>query len=111
MRMRDNRLDVAKGVLIVLVVLGHLLEEVSGEWEDGLVRLVLTVIYAFHMPAFVFLAGLTAKSTRLLERLLTFVMLLGVFQYLYFVAKECGREIPSNGRGRPPIGSSGSSSA
>lgn len=87
MRMRDNRLDVAKGVLIVLVVLGHLLEEVSGEWEDGLVRLVLTVIYAFHMPAFVFLAGLTAKSTRLLERLLTFVMLLGVFQCLYFVAK------------------------
>lgn len=88
MRVRDNRLDFAKGVLIVLVVLGHLLEEVSGGWEDGFVRLVLTVIYAFHMPAFVFLAGVTAKSTRMLERLLTFVILLGAFQCLYFVAKR-----------------------
>lgn len=85
--MRDNRLDVAKGVLIVLVVFGHLLEGLDGEWEDGFVRLTLTCIYAFHMPAFVFLAGVTAKSKRLLERLLTFVVLLVSFQCLYYLAK------------------------
>ncbi|WP_198394238.1 acyltransferase family protein [Brevibacterium yomogidense] len=85
--MRDNRLDGAKGVLIVLVVLGHLLEGLDGEWEDGLVRLTLTCIYAFHMPAFVFLAGVTAKSKRLLERLLTFAVLLVTFQCLYYLAE------------------------
>lgn len=36
----------------------------------------MTLIYAFHMPAFVFLAGITAKSNRLAERVLTFLVLL-----------------------------------
>lgn len=85
--MRDNRLDAAKGVLIVLIVLGHLLEAVDGDWGDGLVRLILTAVYAFHLPAFVFLAGITAKSNRLLERVLTFAVLLVAFQCLYSLAK------------------------
>ncbi len=86
MRVRDRRLDVAKGVLISLVVFGHLLPRVG--LDDGLTTLAYTVIYAFHMPAFIFLAGITAKSTRLLERLLTFVILLAAFQSLYYVAEK-----------------------
>ncbi|MGO2780447.1 acyltransferase family protein [Glutamicibacter arilaitensis] len=54
-----HRLDVAKGALIILVVLGHLLEANAG-WEARTTRLPLTAIYMFHMPAFVFLAGITA---------------------------------------------------
>lgn len=80
---RDNRLDVAKGVLIILVVFGHLLTRVG--LSDGLTDLAYTVIYAFHMPAFIFLAGITAKSTRLIERIATFVILLATFQTLYYV--------------------------
>ena len=91
MRVRDRRLDVAKGVLISLVVFGHLLPRVG--LDDGLTTLAYTVIYAFHMPAFIFLAGITAKSTRLLERLLTFVILLGGIRELTALAVEDGREV------------------
>lgn len=84
--LRDNRLDVAKGVLIILVVFGHLLTRVGV--SDGLTDLAYTVIYAFHMPAFIFLAGITAKSTRLVERITTFVILLAAFQTLYYVTES-----------------------
>src|SRR5690625_2304509 len=86
MRVRDSRLDVAKGVLIILVVYGHLLARVG--LDDGLTDLVYTVIYAFHMPAFIFLAGITAKSTRLVERIATFVILLATFQALYYAVER-----------------------
>jgi len=36
----------------------------------------------FHMPAFVFLAGITAKSTQLPRRIGVFLVLLVVFQTL-----------------------------
>lgn len=80
-----HRLDVAKGALIILVVLGHLLEATAG-WEARTTRLPLTAIYMFHMPAFVFLAGITAKSTQLPRRIGVFLVLLVVFQTLYFFA-------------------------
>lgn len=83
-RVRDYRLDRAKGVLIFLVVLGHMCEAVSPRWEADSVRLLLTVIYAFHMPAFVFLAGITASTTKAVPRALTMAVYLVVFQVLYF---------------------------
>lgn len=86
--MRDKRLDAAKGVLIVLVVFGHFLEAVDSQWEKDSLRLFLTVIYAFHMPAFVFLAGITASSRRLLQRVLYLVALLAMFHCIYFVARS-----------------------
>ena len=72
---RDHRLDRAKGILIFTVVLGHLLARTS-PWDDDVLRAPMYLIYSFHMPAFVFLAGITAKSTRLPERVLTFLVLL-----------------------------------
>lgn len=84
---RDHRLDNAKGVLIFLVVTGHLCETITGDWAVDSFRLVLTAIYAFHMPAFVFLAGTTAKTSRLGERVLTFAIYLLIFQPLYFLAR------------------------
>lgn len=83
MQKRDDRLDRAKGLLIFLVVLGHFLEGISG-WDMGYSRGALTVIYSFHMPAFVLLAGMTAKSSRLSERVLTFVVLALTAQPVYF---------------------------
>jgi fucose 4-O-acetylase-like acetyltransferase len=81
-------LDAAKGVLITLVVFGHFLEAVDSEWEKDSLRLFLTVIYAFHMPAFVFLAGITASSRRLLQRVLYLAVLLAIFHCIYFVARS-----------------------
>ena len=42
-------------------------------------------IYMFHMPAFVFLAGITAKSNRLAERVLTYFVLLATVLPLMWV--------------------------
>ncbi len=81
---RDLRLDTAKGLLIFAVVLGHFLEEI-GSWKADGTRLALTGIYMFHMPAFVFLAGVTAKTSRLGQRIGTFAVILVAFQALYFV--------------------------
>ena len=80
--MRDSKLDNAKGVLIFLVVFGHLLESVGG-WGDPILSLFLTGIYMFHMPAFIFLAGLTSKTEGLGQRLAILVILLVAFQMLY----------------------------
>jgi fucose 4-O-acetylase-like acetyltransferase len=66
-----------------MVVLGHLLEAVS-YWDSGTLRFVETAIYSFHMPAFVFLAGITAKSDRLTQRVLVFLVLLLTSLPLYY---------------------------
>lgn len=72
---RDYRIDRAKGILIFLVVLGHLLARTS-PWESPVLGAPMYFIYMFHMPAFVFLAGITAKSNKLAERVLTYFVLL-----------------------------------
>ena len=83
MTTRDTRLDSAKGILITLVVLGHFLEA-TNYWDDSLIRYLLTAIYAFHMPAFVFLAGITSKPDNVGKRIAVLVSLLVIFQCLYF---------------------------
>jgi fucose 4-O-acetylase-like acetyltransferase len=72
---RDYRIDRAKGILIFLVVLGHLLARTS-PWDSSVLGGPMYFIYMFHMPAFVFLAGITAKSNRLAERVLNYFVLL-----------------------------------
>lgn len=52
---RNATIDVAKGLGILLVVLGH---NALARDEDGL---LFRGIYAFHVPLFFFLAGLTFK--------------------------------------------------
>jgi len=60
LRQRDPYLDNAKGILIILVVVGHLLEGVSLGSADALYKW----IYLFHMPAFVFISGYLSRSFR-----------------------------------------------
>lgn len=67
----------------MLVVLGHVMAALS-PWEEGTLRAVQTMIYSFHMPAFVFLAGVTAKSTRLADRVGVLVVLLATALPLYY---------------------------
>lgn len=58
---RIGWLDVARGLGILLVVLGHalggLIDSPLGDGQDGLRRLFF-VIYTFHMPLFLLLSGL-----------------------------------------------------
>jgi len=79
---RDRRFDVARGLLITSVVFGHLLEKTGGWDQDG-TRFILTVLYAFHMPAFGFLTGVTAKADRLALRVARLLSLLVLFQLLF----------------------------
>lgn len=62
---RDLSLDVAKGVGILLVVIGHAwrgLESAGMIGDAGLFRLVDQVIYNFHMPLFFLLSGMTFQA-------------------------------------------------
>lgn len=87
---RDLRIDNAKGALILLVVFGHLLE-LAGGWRSPARGLILTTLYAFHMPAFIFLAGVTARRTDTLRRVTILGFLLVVF-HLAYQAQEYVRE-------------------
>lgn len=64
-RTRDISLDVAKGVGIVLVVIGHAwrgLESAGMIANAWLFRLIDQIIYNFHMPLFFLLSGMTFQS-------------------------------------------------
>ena len=51
---RNTRIDIAKGIGIILVVLGH-----------ANLNMVLTnIIYLFHMPLFIFISGYLDKDQR-----------------------------------------------
>lgn len=55
---RDTYLDLCKGILILLVVFGHMLES-----SDGVVgNVIYHFIYIFHMPLFVLISGYLSKS-------------------------------------------------
>lgn len=63
MKVKERSLlfDNIKTVLIILVVLGHALEEISLEHEYGIIR---ACIYSFHMPAFIFISGYFSGGTQ-----------------------------------------------
>ena len=64
--LRDNSLDIAKGIGILLVVLGHCLDGLvaSGFFPATLLwpTLAIYVIYLFHMPLFFLISGHLASG-------------------------------------------------
>ena len=55
------RLDNVRGILIILVVIGHFLLPLL-KFETRLIIGLIYLIYAFHMPCFVMLSGYYSKS-------------------------------------------------
>lgn len=58
---RDTWVDYAKGIGIILVVYGHVAGGVYNSgipMDESLFRLVVSIIYSFHMPLFFFLSGI-----------------------------------------------------
>lgn len=51
---RDDLLDIAKGIGIMLVVLGHTLQRFYTDFDHNI---VFRMIYSFHMPLFFFISG------------------------------------------------------
>lgn len=51
---RNLLMDNAKGILILLVVFGHCIEQICNQ---GILLQIHNVIYLFHMPLFIFITG------------------------------------------------------
>ncbi len=89
----DGRLyfwDNAKGILIFLVVFGHMLYAYQ---DISVIRSMVFVIYSFHMPAFAFSSGyLSAKSTSKTSRSIIFLVaayaVFNTIAILYFYFTE-----------------------
>jgi fucose 4-O-acetylase-like acetyltransferase len=58
MNNRNDFLDMAKGIAIILVVIGHTVQRWSADFDE---EFWFRVIYSFHMPLFVFLSGAVAS--------------------------------------------------
>lgn len=97
--MRDRYLDASKGVLIVAVVLGHFLEgwapagpfTTQPGWNQQPYQALLTFIYLFHMPLFIALAGVTARSGTAFNRAVGMVALYAPLQVIQI--QLYGREL------------------
>lgn len=80
--------DNYKGILIFLVVLGHFLYSYAMGMDRGLSDMIVTFIYSFHMPAFVFCSGYLSKSERsrarpALIKLLIYYLIFNTVMMLY----------------------------
>ena len=97
--MREFWIDRWKGLLILLVVLGHVVGAGGNLAQDGTSTLLLGIrnfIYLFHMPAFFILAGLCFNTTTIhnehfrnlivkrLKRLLLPYLVFGVFSWVVY---------------------------
>lgn len=59
-QVRNHQFDNIKALLIFLVVFGHLIEPLR---DIQIFKILYFIIYSFHMPLFIFLAGYFAKPT------------------------------------------------
>ncbi|MGW0333935.1 acyltransferase family protein [Streptomyces sp. NPDC003011] len=100
-RQRDAFFDNAKYLAIVLVAVGHSWEPVKG--DSRTLEALYTVVYAFHMPAFIIISGFFSRSFDMradrLRRLITGVVVpYVVFEtayslFKYFAGHSPDREI------------------
>lgn len=74
---KDLKISNAKGVLIFLVVFGHLIEIYKKDYYE-----LFVFIYAFHMPLFIFISGYLAKRMRL-SKIINMILLYLIFQTLF----------------------------
>lgn len=63
--MRNSKVDAYKGILIWLVVLGHVIQYGYKQAFDN--NYYINLIYSFHMPAFMFVSGFLSNSSKLLS--------------------------------------------
>lgn len=60
--MRIKWIDQYKGIIALLVVIGHMLVWCTCLQHDAIFGIVYTLIYTFHMPAFFLIAGYVDKT-------------------------------------------------
>lgn len=84
---RSKYFDNAKFILIFLVVFGHLISPLKE--QDGILFTLYTVIFLFHMPAFIMISGYFAKGFNqkgyLLKTVKKILIPYFIFQMIYSV--------------------------
>lgn len=86
---RDNRIDSLKGLLIILVILGHVITSLDN--VNIVNHAVMGFIYIFHMPLFILVSGYLTRSPEqqpasdMWRSVLNILITLGIFQLLYSV--------------------------
>ncbi|WP_026563705.1 acyltransferase family protein [Bacillus sp. UNC41MFS5] len=84
---RSKYFDNAKFILIFLVVFGHLISPLKE--QDGILFTLYTVIFLFHMPAFIFISGYFAKGFKkkgyILKAIKKILLPYFIFQIIYSV--------------------------
>lgn len=80
--MRNEKIDSIKGVLIFLVVFGHLLESMVG-WKGSYSSTLLHVIYSFHMPFFILISGYFFSFNNFNKKLLGVFLVYIIYQTIY----------------------------
>src|SRR5690606_4345837 len=74
---KDIKLSNIKGLLIFLVVFGHLMELYKREYNE-----IFVFIYSFHMPLFILISGYFAKNVKL-WKIINLILLYGIFQTFF----------------------------
>lgn len=82
-RERDFLFDNIKGFLIILVVLGHVIENYAYNNVSSTVSLLYQLIYIFHMPLFVFVSGYFSKKDNP-KKLAELIIIYFLFQLVFF---------------------------
>jgi fucose 4-O-acetylase-like acetyltransferase len=84
---RSKYFDNAKFILIFLVVFGHIISPFKD--KDELLYTLYTVIFLFHMPAFIFISGYFAKNFKkkgyLLKAVKKILLPYLIFQTIYSI--------------------------
>lgn len=80
MKNRDLNIDALKGILIILVVIGHVLASLNLEFVN--------YIYLFHMPAFIILSGMCYRNFNFKKEIFkTFIPFFAYMVLIYFYSK------------------------
>ncbi|WP_281397301.1 acyltransferase family protein [Heyndrickxia vini] len=91
---RSLYFDNAKLILIFLVVFGHVISPLKG--NDDILFTLYTVIFLFHMPAFILISGYFAKGYRkkgyliksVKKILLPYLIFQAIYSFFYFISGD-----------------------
>lgn len=97
---RNNKIDMLRGVAIILVIVGHGIDLLlqNGIMVIGVSQTIYGIIYMFHIPLFFLISGYTYKSNRggksdIIKNIITFYIPYLFFNSIYWVEKMAASKI------------------